>query len=64
MCKYVDIVIDALILRVNYLVNTTSWSMFISDYGWIFYACGLPNVCGAIDGSHISFPKSWINKLL
>ncbi len=29
-----------------------------------FHACGLPNVCGAIDGSHISLPKSRINGLL
>ncbi len=48
MCKYVVIVVDALIFK-DKLFNQL-WMEF-------FYACGLPNVCGTIDRLHILHSK-------
>jgi hypothetical protein len=60
MCKYVDIVVDVLIFQ-DILF---SWYIFIPHdsrllmiMDGIFYARGLPNVCGTIDRLHILF--SW-----
>ncbi len=66
MCKYIDIVIDVL----NFRDKLFSRYIFISHGPCLlrimdefFHACGLFNVCSAIDGSHISLsqkPNKWV----
>jgi hypothetical protein len=66
MHKYVDIVVDPLISKDKLF----SWYIFIPHgpcllrimHGF-FHACGLPNVCGTIDGSYIPLsqkPHKWV----
>jgi hypothetical protein len=56
MCKYVDIVVNVLIftdkLFNQYIFILHDSRLFMIMDG-IFYACGLPNVCGTIDRLHI-----------
>jgi hypothetical protein len=56
MHKYVDIVINALVskdkLFSRYIFIFHGISLFKIMDGF-FFACGLPNVYGAIDASHI-----------
>ncbi len=72
MHKYVDILVDALISRDKFF----SWCIFI-PHGphlfriglWMdfFHASGLPNVFGAIDGSHILLSQKlnkWVTIIL
>ncbi len=56
MCKYVDIVVDALIFKdklFNQYIFIPHDSRLLMIMDGILYACGLPNVCGAIDRLYI-----------
>jgi hypothetical protein len=69
MCKYVAIVVNALISKDKLFSRNIS-----IPYGpclrrimhGFFHACGLPNVCGTIDGSHILLsqkPNKWVTTI-
>ncbi len=54
--KYVDIILDALVFKdelFNQYIFMLHGSPLLRIMDGFFNACGLPNVCGAIDGSHI-----------
>jgi hypothetical protein len=56
MCKHVDIVVDVLIFKdklFNQYIFIPHDSCLFTIMDGIFYACGLPNVCGTIDRLHI-----------
>jgi hypothetical protein len=56
----VDIVVDVLICRdklFNWYIFILHGLHLIKIMDGFFHACGLPNVCGTIDGSHILFSQ-------
>ncbi len=56
MRKYVDTVVNALIYRdklFNRYIVIPHAPPLLRIMDGFFHACGLPNVCGTIDGSHI-----------
>lgn len=58
--KYVDIVVDALVFKdelFNQYIFMPHGPPFLRIMDGFFDACGLPNVCSAIDGSHISLSQ-------
>jgi hypothetical protein len=60
MQKYVDIVVDVLISRDKLLhryIFIPYGPSLLRIIDGFFHACGLPNVYGAIDGTHISLSQ-------
>jgi hypothetical protein len=56
VCTYVDIVVDALISRdklFSQYIFILHAPRLLRIMDGFFHACGLPNVCGTIDWSHI-----------
>jgi hypothetical protein len=66
VCKYVDIVVSALISKdklFSWYICIPHGPCLLKIMHGFFHACGLPNVCGAIDGSHILLsqkPNKWV----
>jgi hypothetical protein len=67
MCKYVDIVVNALISKdklFNQYIFISHGPHLLRIMDGFFHACGLPNVFGTIDGSCIPLSQNLINDLL
>jgi len=67
MCKYVDIVVNTLISKdklFSRYISIPHGSCLLKIMHKFFHACGLPNVCGTIDGSHIMLSQKQYKRVI